>query len=107
MADEPHGSPDIVHVVLHLKYRRASMNDGKNGVSVLQKRRDASFETRLQCLFTARLPATAHDPDDSQPIGLSRSEDLHRQGQPELAAVDHVGLSRVFGKATLNPGQIA
>ena len=81
------------------------MDDGKDRVSVRQERRDASFETRLQCLLAARLPATAHNPDNSKSIWLGGSEDFHRQRRAELAAVD--GVSRVFGRSSLSSGRIA
>jgi hypothetical protein len=107
MADKPHGSRGVVHEVWHLERRRASMDDSKDRVSVRQERRDASFETRLQCLLAARLSATAHNPDDSKSIWLGRSEDFHRQRHAKLAAVDHIGLSRVFSRSSLSSGRIA
>src|SRR5688500_2241892 len=105
MPNESNSSPYILYVVLHLKCGRIAVHHGEDGVAALDQRAYACFEAWLQRLLAARGAIAADNPDHAETVGLRRREDLQRQRETKLAAVDHVGSSRVLDGYGLRDGR--
>src|SRR5262249_39692704 len=99
VADEAYRTMHVVEDFRDGELRLRTVDDGEDGVAALQE--------RVIHLGTngsgVRAPAAANDHDHAQAVRfLLRREDVHRQGQSRLTAVNHVR-STFEGWSVLRP----